>query len=263
MPAPDRNAAGVRGRADGANQLSDTRCCVLNTGGCGTQSEFSKSPPLACWYLPREDEGRPNAGGHSAEGPTPQIPRGGGDVGVSTLALEFAGGRLDRHTKVTLSSAPAASSAPSSASARGLDWFTFFLADIQTGFGPFVAIYLTAHAWPQFDIGLVLTAGGLVALACQLPGRPLIDAFGSARLVAALAVGAICVSALALALWPTFPVVMATRVLHAGASCVLGPVIAAISLGLVGHAALGERFGRNARFASIGNAGATAAMGAC
>ncbi len=30
---------------------------------------------------------------------------------------------------------------------------------------------------------------------------------------------------------------MATRVLHAGASCVLGPVIAAISLGLVGHAA--------------------------
>jgi isocitrate lyase len=54
--------------------------------------------------------------------------------------------------------APAAPSAPSSASARSLDWFTFFLADIQTGFGPFVAIYLTAHAWPQFDIGLVLTA---------------------------------------------------------------------------------------------------------
>ena len=202
--------------------------------------------------------------GHSAEGPTPQIPRGGGDVGVSTLALEFAGGRLDRRTKVTLSSAaPAASSAPSSASARGLDWFTFFLADIQTGFGPFVAIYLTAHAWPQFDIGLVLTAGGLVALACQMPGGALVDAVRSARLVAALAVGAICVSALALAIWPTFPVVMATRVLHAGASCVLGPVIAAISLGLVGHAALGGRLGRNARFASIGNGVAAAAMGAC
>ena len=46
-----------------ANQLSDTRCCLLNTGDCGTQSGFSKSPPLACWYLPREDEGRPNAGG--------------------------------------------------------------------------------------------------------------------------------------------------------------------------------------------------------
>jgi predicted MFS family arabinose efflux permease len=56
---------------------------------------------------------------------------------------------------------------------------------------------------------------------------------------------------------------MAARVLHAGASCVLGPVIAAISLGLVGHAALGARLGRNARFASIGNGFAAAAMGLC
>src|SRR5262249_58038556 len=60
----------------------------------------------------------------------------------------------------------------------------------------------------------------------------------------------------------TFLVVMGARVLHAGASCVLGPVIAAISLGLVGHAALGTRLGRNARFASIGNGLAAAAMGA-
>jgi MFS family permease len=183
---------------------------------------------------------------------------------VSTLALEFAGGRLDRRTRVTLAAAaPAASFAPSTTSARGLDWFTFFLADIQTGFGPLLAVYLTAHAWSQFDIGLVLTAGGLVALACQMPGGALVDAVRSARLLAAVAVGAICVSALALAIWPTFPVVMATRVLHAGASCVLGPVIAAISLGLVGHAALGARLGRNARFASIGNGVAAAAMGAC
>jgi MFS family permease len=149
------------------------------------------------------------------------------------------------------------------ASARGLDWFTFFLADIQTGFGPFVAIYLTAHEWAQFDIGLVLTAGGLVALAGQMPGGALVDAARSARLVGGLAVAAICVSALALAIWPSFPVVMGSRMLHAAASCVLGPVIAAISLGLVGHAALGARLGRNARFASIGNGVAAAAMGLC
>src|SRR5207248_6230373 len=102
-----------------------------------------------------------------------------------------------------------------------------------------------------------------VALACQMPGGALVDAMRSARLVAVIAVGAICLSALALAIWPTFLVVMAARVLHAGASCVLGPVIAAISLGLVGHAALGTRLGRNARFASIGNGVAAAAMGLC
>jgi len=51
--------------------------------------------------------------------------------------------------------------------------------------------------------------------------------------------------------------------LHALASCVLGPAMAAISLGLVGHAAIGARLGRNARFASIGNGLAAAVMGAC
>ena len=46
-------------------------------------------------------------------------------------------------------------------------------------------------------------------------------------------------------------------------SSVLGPAIAAITLGLVGHAAVGPRLGRNARFASIGNGLAAGAMGAC
>jgi len=184
--------------------------------------------------------------------------------------LEIDGGRLDRRVSGDLApsaagkqTASATRSAAPAVGARGLDWFTFFLADIQTGFGPFVAIYLTAHQWAQFDIGLVLTAGGLVALACQMPGGALVDAVRSVRLVATLAVVAICLSALALAIWPTFPVVMGARILHAGASCVLGPVIAAISLGLVGHAALGARLGRNARFASIGNGVAAAAMGLC
>ena len=46
------------------------------------------------------------------------------------------------------------------------------------------------------------------------------------------------------------------------AAC-LGPAMAAISLGLVGHSGIGERLGRNARFASIGNGFAAALMGAC
>jgi predicted MFS family arabinose efflux permease len=153
--------------------------------------------------------------------------------------------------------------APSRASLRGLDWFVFFVADVQTGFGPFVAVYLTAQKWTQVDIGLILSAGGLVALAGQIPGGALVDLARSERLVAGLAIAAISISALAYAAWPIFPVVLSAAVLHAGASCVLGPAMAAISLGLVGHARVGERLGRNARFASIGNGLAAAAMGAC
>ena len=63
-------------------------------------------------------------------------------------------------------------------------------------------------------------------------------------------------------LWPILAIVLAAQVLHAGASCVLGPAIAAISLGLVGHSAIANRLGRNACFASIGNGLSAAAMGA-
>ena len=79
----------------------------------------------------------------------------------------------------------------------------------------------------------------------------------------ACAIAAICVSALAYAALPIFPMVLAAASCTRSASCVLGPAMAAISLGLVGHAAIGERLGRNARFASIGNGLAAAAMGAC
>jgi predicted MFS family arabinose efflux permease len=153
--------------------------------------------------------------------------------------------------------------APSRGTLRGFDWFIFFVADVQTGFGPFVSVYLTEQKWTQVDIGLVLSAAGLVALAGQMPGGALVDFARSERLVAGLAVAAISVSALGYAAWPIFPVVLSAAVLHSGASCVLGPAIAAISLGLVGHAAVSERLGRNARFASIGNGLAAAAMGAC
>ena len=153
--------------------------------------------------------------------------------------------------------------APSRRSLRGLDWFVFFVADVQTGFGPFVSVYLTAQHWTQVDIGFILSAAGFVSLIGQMPGGALVDAARSERFVAGIAIAAICVSALTYAALPIFPTVLAGSLLHAAASCVLGPAIAAISLGLVGHAAIGERLGRNARFASIGNGLAAAAMGAC
>jgi MFS family permease len=151
---------------------------------------------------------------------------------------------------------------PSRDSLRGLDWFIFFLADVQTGFGPFIAVYLTSQKWTQVDIGLVLSVAGLVSLVAQVPGGALVDAARSERLVAGIALCGVAAAALAYAAWPIFPVVLAAAVLHALASCVLGPCIIAMSLGLVGHAALGERLGRNARFAAIGNGLAAAAMGA-
>ena len=67
---------------------------------------------------------------------------------------------------------------PSRSSLRGLDWFIFFVADVQTGFGPFIAVYLTSQKWTQVDIGLVLSMSGVIALIGQMPGGALVDAGG-------------------------------------------------------------------------------------
>ena len=146
-------------------------------------------------------------------------------------------------------------------SLRGLDWFAFFVADIQTGWGPFVATYLTSVAWTQFEIGLILTIGTITGLALQIPAGALVDRVPAKRLLAALAVASISASALLLAYWPIFSVVVAAKVLHAIASSLLGPTLVAMSLGLVGHALFSIRLGRNVRFLSLGNAIAAGVAG--
>ena len=146
-------------------------------------------------------------------------------------------------------------------SLRGLDWFAFFVADVQTGWGPFVATYLTSVAWTQFDIGLILTIGTITGLALQIPAGALVDRVPAKRLLAALAVASISASALLLALWPTFSVVVAAKVLHAIASSLLGPTLVAMSLGLVGYTLFSIRLGRNVRFLSLGNAIAAGVAG--
>ena len=145
---------------------------------------------------------------------------------------------------------------------RALDLVNFFIADAQTGFGPFVSVYLTSHKWTQVDIGFILTLGTVTSLVAQMPAGALVDAARNKRVAAGWGVLGIIVAALLLAIMPLRLPVTVAQILHGAASCIVTPAIAAISLRLAGHAALGDRLGRNARFASIGSALAAAAMGA-
>ena len=58
----------------------------------------------------------------------------------------------------------------SAQSRRGLDWLNFFLADIQTGFGAFVAFYLAELGWPKGQVGLAQAAGTIAGLIAHIPG---------------------------------------------------------------------------------------------
>ena len=150
---------------------------------------------------------------------------------------------------------------PSSTSLSGLDGINFFLAGMQAGFGPFVAVLLADENWTQQNIGFVLSASGLAGLLSQLPGGELLDVSRSKRFLVALGAVVVAVSALLIALWPILPVVFAASVLQGVTGGILGPAVAAISLGLVGYTALAERLGRNQRFASAGALIVTGLMG--
>jgi MFS family permease len=144
----------------------------------------------------------------------------------------------------------------------GLDWVNFFSAAVQTGFGPFIAVYLTLHHWTGLAIGSVLSLGTVVAMVSQIPAGALVDYMPNKRAAGAFGLIAIAVSAMLFVAAPTELGIGVAEILHGLASCMLNPAVAALSLALVGRQALGERLGRNVRFSSLGNGCAAALMGA-
>jgi len=151
--------------------------------------------------------------------------------------------------------------APSARSQRGLDWLNFFVANIETAFGPFLSVYLAQHGWSQGTIGTVLTANTAVALATQTPAGALVDWMRRKRLVVAGCLALIAAGSLLIGFFPAYLPVMGGELLHGVTGGAVQSALAAIGLGLVGHRAYHTRVGRNQRFASLGAALTAAAMG--
>src|SRR5437588_8346520 len=67
------------------------------------------------------------------------------------------------------------SPAASSRSLHGLDWTNFFVSDVRTGVGPFIAIHLSNMHWHVAQIGIALTVAEVAGVLTQAPGRALMD----------------------------------------------------------------------------------------
>ncbi len=152
---------------------------------------------------------------------------------------------------------------PASPQSRyGLDWMNFFVADVQTGFGTFVAFYLAHLGWSHGDIGFGANRRRNRRHGGPNPRR------GACRLgeVEVRIGGA----------WDRHdgrgsanpgvrPVVRygLHRDVAAGRDRgIITPAIAGISLGLVGRRGMSVRTGRNFRYAAGGHAVTAALMGA-
>lgn len=146
-------------------------------------------------------------------------------------------------------------------SLRALDAVNFFVGGVLAGFGPFVALFLGGQNWSPEDVGFVLTVGGIAGVSAQIPGGELLDAARSKRFVLGVGLTAVGLSGLMIALTPTFPIVLVALIVQGTTGGLIGPAIAAVSLGLVSPSDLPERLGRNQRFRSTGSLAAAGLMG--
>ena len=143
----------------------------------------------------------------------------------------------------------------------GLNLLNFFIAAMQTAFGPFLAVYLTEQRWNQTSIGAALSVGAATALLFQLPGGWIIDAIHRKRLSTALALSLLAISSLLVIALPNQVPVLIAQVVHSFASSLITPAIAALTFLVCGHGAYSERLGVNGRYASLGAAFSAVVLG--
>lgn len=144
-------------------------------------------------------------------------------------------------------------SASDRCSLRPLEWLNFFLADVQTGLGPFLAAYLAASGWNPERVGLIMTLGGVITVIVQTPAGAIVDRARRKRAVLAWGVAGLVTGAGLLLSGTHLALVSTAQVLIGAAGPFLGPTLAAITLGMVGAKAFGRQFGRNQSFNAAGN----------
>ncbi|MBR1128321.1 MFS transporter [Bradyrhizobium iriomotense] len=138
---------------------------------------------------------------------------------------------------------------------RALDAANFFLADVRDGLGPYLAIYLlTEQRWDEARIGLVMSIATIAGIVAQTPAGALVDATRAKRLVMVVAAIMVTAASLSLPLFPEFLPVAISQGIAQAAAVIFPPAIAAVSLGIFGHAAFTRRIGRNETFNHAGNA---------
>jgi len=138
-------------------------------------------------------------------------------------------------------------------SLRSLEWLNFFLADVQTGLGPFLAAYLASNGWHPDRVGFALTFGGLVTVALQTPAGAAIDAVHRKRTLLAVCLGVLVAAAFLLMRNLSAVSVYSAQFLIGGAGTFLAPTVTAMTLGIVGAGAFDNQFGKNQAFNSAGN----------
>ena len=130
----------------------------------------------------------------------------------------------------------------------------FFAGDVAGGIGPYLAIYLLAiQHWSPSQIGVALALGSITTVIAQAPAGVIIDATKWKRYLLIGCAAAIAVSTLSIIFFRSDFVVYAAQMTIGLSSAFLGPSLAALTLGLVGHEMFTRQTSANQAWNHAGN----------
>lgn len=151
---------------------------------------------------------------------------------------------------------------PSRQSLLALDYLNFFLADVRTGVGPFMATYLMASLhWNPADIGVAMAIMGIATLVAETPCGALADSVKEKRLLIVIASTLVALSCIGITILPNY-FINTSQVIIGVCAAVFPLAVTAITLGIVGQQKFAIRIGRNEMFNHAGNVAAAVFAGA-
>jgi len=129
----------------------------------------------------------------------------------------------------------------------------FFMADMQSGIGPFVGVFLAQRGWDTGLIGTAMTIGNVAGMLITTPVGGFIDTSNHKRAWVIVPGVAVVAASSIILLWQNFWAVAASQVATAIAGSAIVPAVTGITLGIVGQKGFNRQNGRNQAFNHAGN----------
>jgi MFS family permease len=137
----------------------------------------------------------------------------------------------------------------------------FFMADMQSGIGPFVGVFLLEKGWAAGMIGTALAIGNIAGLLITTPVGGFIDASRYKRAWVIVPGIAVVAASSIILLWQDFWAVAASQIATSIAGAAIVPAVTGVTLGIVGQRGFNRQNGRNQAFNHAGNMVGAAASG--
>lgn len=129
----------------------------------------------------------------------------------------------------------------------------FFMADMQSGIGPFVSVFLSERGWASGMIGTAIAIGNIAGMLIATPVGGFIDASRHKRAWVIVPGIAVVAASSIILISQNFWAVTASQIATSVAGAAIVPAVTGITLGMVGQRGFNRQNGRNQAFNHSGN----------